>query len=292
MGATEKWFLPLNHEDHPKLDDSPLCGPDDTAKFQSLIITCQWMISLCHIDLAHAVMSLSWFHHWPHIGYVDWLKCVCGCVQKFPQAALQFCTGMPNHESLFREHPIQHCWMETVYGSPTEELPPDAPIAKGNLVRTLTYCDANLLHNMATGRSASGIQHFLNQTTIEWFSKCQNQVKSATYGSEFIVARQSVEQIIDLCYTLHILGIPIDGPSWMFGDNKSVVTSSTLSHSTLIKCWNALSYHKVHKAIVSGIVHFEHISTNDNPPDILTKPPHDTKLISMLNCFCFGREKL
>ena len=65
---------------------------------------------------------------------------------------------------------------------------------------------------------------------------------------------------------------PIDGPSWMFGDNKSIAMSSTLPHSTLNKCWNALSYHKVHKAIASGIVHFKHISTNDNPANTLTKP--------------------
>ena len=115
-------FSPLDHEDHPALDDSPLCGPDDTAKFQSLIGTCQWMISLCCIDLAHAVMSLSWFHHCLCIGHVDKLKCICGYVWKFPQAALQFCTGIPNHESLFMEHPVKYCWMETVYGSRTEEL--------------------------------------------------------------------------------------------------------------------------------------------------------------------------
>ena len=39
----------------------------------------------------------------------------------------------------------------------------------------------------------------------------QNQVESATCGSEFMVAGQSVEQIIDLCCTLHMFGIPIDG---------------------------------------------------------------------------------
>ena len=52
-------FSPLDHEDHPELDDSPLCGPDATAKFQSLIRACQWTISLCRFDLAHAIMSLS-----------------------------------------------------------------------------------------------------------------------------------------------------------------------------------------------------------------------------------------
>ena len=67
-------FLPLDHDDHPKLDDSPFCGPEDTSKFQSLIGACQWMISLCHMDIAQAIMSLSHFRHCPHQGHVDPLK--------------------------------------------------------------------------------------------------------------------------------------------------------------------------------------------------------------------------
>ena len=51
------FFSPLDHEDHPELEASELCGPEDTAKFQSMIGACQWMISLCHLDLAHAIMS-------------------------------------------------------------------------------------------------------------------------------------------------------------------------------------------------------------------------------------------
>ena len=65
------FFSPLDHEDHPKLDDSPLCGPDDTAMFQSLIGACQWMISLCRFDIAHAIMSLSCFRHCPPQGHID-----------------------------------------------------------------------------------------------------------------------------------------------------------------------------------------------------------------------------
>ena len=68
-----------------------------------------------------------------------------------------------------------------------------------------------------------------------------------------------------------MLRVLIDGPSWLFGDNKSVVTSSTIPHSGLNKHWNALSYHKVHEAIASNIVQFEHIPTNENPAGILTK---------------------
>ena len=71
------------------------------------------------------------------------------------------------------------------------------PTPKGKPIRTTTFCDANLMFDLATGRSAGGILHFFNQTPIEASSKRLKQVETATYGSEFMVARQAVEQIID-----------------------------------------------------------------------------------------------
>ena len=35
-----------------------------------------------------------------------------------------------------------------------------------------------------------------------------------------MAAQQAIEQIIDLCYTLRMFGVPIDGASWLLGDNK------------------------------------------------------------------------
>ena len=95
-----------------------------------------------------------------------------------------------------------------------------------------------------------------------------------------MAARQAVEQFIDLWYTLRMFGPPIDGASWLFGDNKSVVTSSTIPHSTLNKRWNALSYHKVREAVAGDIIGFEHIPTGDIPADILTKslPCHKARV--------------
>ena len=78
--------------------------------------------------------------------------------------------------------------METVCGSPQEEIDPKAPPPKGKPVRLSSFFDANLMHNVATGRSASGILEFINQTPIDWFSKQQGQVETATYCSEFMVA--------------------------------------------------------------------------------------------------------
>ena len=113
----------------------------------------------------------------------------------------------------------------------------------------------------------------LNQTPIDWFGKHQNQVETATCGSEFVVARIGCERLIDLRCALRSFGVPLDGPSWMFGDNKSVVASSTIPHSRLSKRWNALSHHRVREAIAGGWLRFEHVPGTENPADVLTEPP-------------------
>ena len=66
-------------------------------------------------------------------------------------------------------------------------------------------------------------------------------------------------------------GVLVDGCAWMFGDNQSVVTSSTLPHSTLSKRWNALSFHRVREAVAAKVLRFEHINGLENSADILTK---------------------
>ena len=124
---------------------------------------------------------------------------------------------------------------------------------------------------MVTGRSMTGIIHFLNQVPIEWFCKRQNTVETATYGSEFVAARQACEQIIALRYDLRMLGAPLDGPAWMFGDNESVVKSSMIPESTLSKRHIRLSFHRVRECVASKIVKFFHIPGTENLSDVLTK---------------------
>ena len=87
-----------------------------------------------------------------------------------------------------------------------------------------------------------------------------------------MVARQATERIQDLRYTLRSFGVPVEKTAWLFGDNKSVVTSSMIPHSMLSKRWNALSYHKVCEAVAGGWLRFEHLPGTEDPADIFTKP--------------------
>ena len=127
------------------------------------------------------------------------------------------------------------------------------------------------MHCLLTGRSCTGVIHLLNQTPIYWFSKKQKSVETATYGSEFVAAKIATEQIMDLKYTVRMMGIPLDGPAWMFGDNQSVIVSSTLPHSALNKRHNALAYHRVREAVAAGVMYFMKVSGKTNVSDIFTK---------------------
>jgi hypothetical protein len=87
------------------------------------------------------------------------------------------------------------------------------------------------------------------------FERKNRLKKTATYGSEFKVACQAAQQNIDPRYTLSVMVIPLDGTSWMFGGNQSVITSSTIPHSTLNKRHNALSYHCVSECIAAKFLY-------------------------------------
>ena len=52
------------------------------------------------------------------------------------------------------------------------------------------------------------------------------------------------------------MGVPFDGPSWLFGDNHLVITSSTIPSSMLSKQHNALAYHHVREAVAGKIIKF------------------------------------
>jgi hypothetical protein len=136
----------------------------------------------------------------------------------------------------------QYDWTHTVYGNIKEVLPKDAPEPLGKHVTLSHYVDANLMHDVTTGKSATEILHLINKTPLDWYSKKQATVETATYGSEFVAALICVEQIIDLCSTLRYLGVPVREKNYMVSDNKLVVDSSMGLHAKLHKHYTMLSF--------------------------------------------------
>ena len=127
------------------------------------------------------------------------------------------------------------------------------------------------MHCLLTGRSVTGVLHFLNKTCVDWFTKKQSTAETATYGSEFSGARTCVDQVLDMRTTLRYLGVRVKGKAKMWGDNKSVVESASFPFSRLHKRHHILAFHRVRQAIASGVVDFHHLPGDMNPADILSK---------------------
>ncbi len=213
-------------------------------------------------------MTMSRFRPEPRVGHLKRLCHIYGYLRKFKHGAIRVRTHTPDYSDL---EDVEYDWAYTTYGNVTEQLPRDAPVPMGNPVVLTTYKDANRYHDLVTGRAVTGILHLINGTPIDWYTKRQGTVETATYSSEFVAARVATEQIIDIRNTLRYLGVPVRGVTYMFGDNKSVVTSSTVPHSLMGKRHNMLSYHRVREAVAAKIIKFFHIVGTTNPADVLSK---------------------
>jgi hypothetical protein len=58
---------------------------------------------------------------------------------------------------------------------------------------------------------------------IVWFSKKQVTVETIVFGTEFVAMKQGMEALRGLRYKLRMMGESISGPSYIFGDNMSVI---------------------------------------------------------------------
>ena len=259
---------PLAEGDHPEMDTSDFLDDDGIQKYQSLIGVLQWTITLGRFDIATAVMTMSGFRAAPREGHLERVRRICGYLSKMKYGYIRIRTDEPDYSSIPK---AEYEWAHTVYGDVKEETPRDAPKPLGRRVVLTSYVDANLYHDMVTGRSVTGVLHFMNQTPVEWFTKKQPTVEAATYGSEFIAAKQATQQILGIRVALRYLGVPVHGSTHLFGDNGSVVTSGSLPHSPLRKRHHALAYHYTREAVASDAIDFQFIPGDCNPADILSK---------------------
>ncbi len=113
---------------------------------------------------------------------------------------------------------------------------------------------------------------FLNGAPIYWSLKKQTSCKTSTFGSEFVAMKQTTEYFRGLRYKLQMMGITVNEPTFVFGDNQSVLANMTAPASTLKKKSNTIAYHFVREGCARDESQTVYIITNDNIADLLTKP--------------------
>jgi hypothetical protein len=112
---------------------------------------------------------------------------------------------------------------------------------------------------------------YLNSALVIFKSKRQAMVETSVFGAEFVAMKHGVETLRGLRYKLRMIGVPISGPSYIYGDNMSVVKNTTKPESTLNKQSNQLCYHAVRESVGMGESLVPHISTHSNSADLATK---------------------
>ena len=68
------------------------------------------------------------------------------------------------------------------------------------------------------------------------------------------------------------MGIPVEDPAFILGDNQSVLWNTSIPESTLKKKSNSIAYHFVREGVARDEWRTSYVNTDENPADILTKP--------------------
>ena len=75
----------------------------------------------------------------------------------------------------------------------------------------------------------------MNTALIKWFSKKQATIETSVFGAEFVVMRVYMENLQGIRYKLRMMGFPIYGLSYIYGDNMLVINNTQLPESSLKK---------------------------------------------------------
>ena len=158
------------------------------------------------------------------------------------------------------------------YGSVKALEPPDMPEPLGNDVDLVMYVDSDHAGDKRTRRSRTGFFIYVNSAPVTWMSKKQPTIETSVFGAEFVALKHGVETLRGLRYKLRMMGVPISGPSFIYGDNMSVINNTQKPESTLKKKSHQLCYHAVRESVATEESRTSHIATVDNVADLATKP--------------------
>jgi hypothetical protein len=122
-----------------------------------------------------------------------------------------------------------------------------------------------------------GLLFFCNLAPVIWLSKQRATIETSVFGAEFVAIKHGIETLRELQYKIHMMGIPLSGPTYIYGDNVSQVTNSSRPESTLKKKCNCICYHAIHESVAMGETLLTHIKTRDNLADFLTKTTSGAK---------------
>ena len=255
----------LPRDYRPELDVSPLCNESEIQFYHSQIGVLRWMVELGRVDICGEVSMLASHSAMPRKGHLDAVLHMFAYLKSHERSKIVFDPSYVEHERVPRPD-----WTD-FYRDAKPTIPTDCPVPLGKPVQITCFVDADLAGDHVTRRSRTGVLIYLNRSLTTWYSKKQTSIETSTFGAEFSAMKTAVELIEGLRYKLQMMGVPIDDPAIVKGDNMSVIKNSSIPESVLKKKSNSVAYHYVRERVAMGLVEISYEPTKTNLADILTK---------------------
>ena len=166
---------------------------------------------------------------------------------------------------------FKQCKWKELYGKLKEAIPSNAPEERVKEVDLRGYVDIDHAGENKTRRYRFGFFIFLNTPIIQWFSNKKATIETYMFGEEFVAMKIVMETLRGIRYNLRIMGVPIYGPSYIYGNNMQVIHNTQRPESTLKKKSNSIFYHAIRESVAMGDSLNEHVGTNINCADLATK---------------------
>jgi hypothetical protein len=264
---------PFPYDYCPGLDLSEPLDPECSSFYQHHIGVMRWMVELGRIDIAIEVSLLSSHLAYPCKGHLETALHIMSYLSQKHNTQLIF---DPTYPKLDMGQFPQYNWTE-FYGNVEEAIPVDMPKPLGKDLDVHMMCDSDHAGDKKARRSHTGFLIFCNMALIDWVSKKQATIETSVFGAEFVAMKHGIEKLQGLCYKLRMMGIPLTGPSFIYADDESQVTNSTIPESTLRKKCNSICYHAVRESVAMGESLITHIDSEDILSDVMTKVTHHGK---------------
>ena len=280
-------MTPLSSNYRPEVDVSEELNAEDSAYYQSLIGILRWMVELGRVDITCEVSMMSSHLALPRVGHLQQLFHIFAYLKKCHNTEMVF---DPSDMDIELQNFEEQDWSASEFGNVSEQLPENAPDPRGQGFTITAYVDSDHAGDLLTRRSRTGFLVYLNSSPVYWYSKKQNSIETSSFGSEFTAMKQCTEYLRGLRYKLRMMGIPVEGPSYVFGDNKSVLTNSCVPDSVLRKKSNSIAYNFVREGSAMGEWTMAYVNTKENPADMLTKPlPSGEKRMKFVRMVLYHR---
>jgi hypothetical protein len=275
---------PFAKDYRPEMDISPTLGVEDATYYMSQIGVLRWMVELGRVDIITEVSMLASQLASPRDGHLKAVHRVFAYLSNKHNSRMVF---DPTYADIDMKS-FKDCDWREFYGDAKEPLPPNMPEPRGKEVEIRLYVDSDHAGDQLIRRSRTGYIILLNSAPLVWFSKRQPTVETSVFGAEFVAMKNGMEAVRGLRYKLRMMGIPIEGPAYVYGDNMSVIHNAQRPESMLKKKSNSVCCHCCRESVAMNECMTGHVPTKQNRADLCTKvipggAQRDT-LVTMMLC--------